>query len=166
MSATASFSGRRGMSRTAKSRVSERSISASPAPSSIMSVSPDLRPTAHLDAEVLRRQQGVGRRIEEPAEVVVGRIGVALLAPHREAVHVGADGHHAGRLAHHGLVEMARRKLLAQGRIACDDERIELHVAARRSARGGRRDDGEPDQGSDEAAAVDADAQVAVLSSK
>ena len=88
-----------------------------------------------LDAEVLRSQQGVGRSVEEPCEIVVGRIGVALLAPHREAVYIGADSHHAGRLADHRLVEMAWREFLAQRLIAGHHQRIELHVAARRGAR-------------------------------
>ena len=87
------------------------------------------------DAEVLRGQQRIGRGVQKPGEVVVGRIGVALLAPHREAVHVGADGHHARRLADHRLVEMAGRKPLAQRGIAGHHQRIELHVAARRGAR-------------------------------
>ena len=88
-----------------------------------------------LDAEVLGRQQGVRRSVQEPCEVIVCGIGVALLAPHREAVHVGADRHHARRLRHHRLVEMARGEFRAQGRIARHDQRIELHVAAGRSPR-------------------------------
>ena len=90
-----------------------------------------------LDAEVLRGQQGVGRSVQEPREIVVGRVGVALLAPHRETVNIGADGHHARSLADHRLVEMARREPFAERFIAGHHQRIELHVAARRSARGG-----------------------------
>ena len=52
LSATVSVSGWRGMSRTAKSRASARSVSGSPVPSSIMSVSPDFRPTAPTRSSV------------------------------------------------------------------------------------------------------------------
>lgn len=90
-----------------------------------------------LDAEVLRGEQGVGRGIEEPGEVVISGFGLTLLAPLREAVHVGTDRHHTRGLADHRLVEMARRQTLAQGGVARHDERIELHVAAGRGPRGG-----------------------------
>ena len=88
-----------------------------------------------LDAQVLGGEQGIGRGIEKPREIVIGRVGIALPAPHREAVHIGADRHHARSLRHHRLVEVARGEPPAQSGIAGHNQRVELHVAACRSTR-------------------------------
>lgn len=75
-----------------------------------------------LDAQVLGGEQGIGRGIEEPREIVIGRIGIALPAPHREPVHIGADRHHARGLRYHRLVEVARGEPPAQSGIAGHDQ--------------------------------------------
>ena len=83
-----------------------------------------------LDREILRSEQGVGGRVQEPGEVVVGRIGIPLLAPHRKTVHVGAYGYKAGGLDDHRLIEVAGREGFAQSPVLCNDQAVKLHIAA------------------------------------
>jgi len=93
--------------------------------------------------QILGGEQGIGGGVEKPFEVVVGGFGVALLAPLREAVDVGADRHHAGGLGDHGLIEVARCQFGPHAGVERHDETVQLHVAAGRSARGRMQDVGE-----------------------
>ena len=90
--------------------------------------------------QILGGEQGIGGGVEKPFEVVVGGFGVALLAPLREAVDVGADRHHAGGLGDHGLIEVARCQFGPHAGVERHDETVQLHVAAGRSARGRMQD--------------------------
>ena len=90
-----------------------------------------------LDTQVLRRQQRIGHPVEKPGEIIVARLGIALFAPHRKTVDIGAYRNHAGSLRNHRLIEMARGQCFAQFPTLGNDQTVKLHIAARRGTRGG-----------------------------
>ena len=83
----------------------------------------------HEVAERLRIEEGIDGCILERQEIVVARLGLALLTPAGGAMEVGTDGQHHRSLCHHGLIEVGRCQALLHLVIAGDDDTVQLQVA-------------------------------------